>query len=125
MQAQTKDDLDELETLREQALFGEEEQREQAHKAYEELRDKLFCNEECHTPEGIQSGKKDKSTENNILTCETCGAQFTYLAADRHYYEGQGIDEPTICIECRRDAGLDKSELKGEGESGANGGFNS
>lgn len=63
--------------------------------------------------------------EDKTLTCETCGNQFAYVAADRHYYEGLGMDEPKVCMDCRRDDGKDKSEIKGEGESGGNGGFNS
>lgn len=63
--------------------------------------------------------------EDKTLRCENCGQSFTYLAAERGFYEGRGIEEPKICIACRRDEGQDKSEIKGEGESGANGGFNS
>jgi hypothetical protein len=63
--------------------------------------------------------------EDKILRCDTCGKPFTYLAAERDFYEGRGIEEPKVCIDCRRDEGQDKSEIKGEGESGANGGFNS
>ena len=63
--------------------------------------------------------------EDRTLTCEECGKLFTYQAADQHYYEGQGIEQPKVCMECRRDEGRDKSDIKGEGESGANGGFNS
>jgi hypothetical protein len=63
---------------------------------------------------------KDKT-----LTCEECGKPFTYLATERAFYEGRGIEEPEVCIDCRRDKGQDKSELKGEGASGGNGGFNS
>ena len=63
--------------------------------------------------------------EDKTLTCENCGKRFTYPVADQHYYEGQGIEQPRTCMECRRDDGREKSEIKGEGESGANGGFNS
>jgi hypothetical protein len=45
MDEKTKSNFDELETLRELALFGEEEQREEAQKAYEKLRSELLCNE--------------------------------------------------------------------------------
>ena len=50
MSEKDKSKLDELETLRELALFGEEERRDEAQKAYEKLRDELLCNEECQTP---------------------------------------------------------------------------
>jgi len=63
--------------------------------------------------------------DDKTLTCKECGKLFTYLAAEREFYEGRGIEEPKVCIDCRRDEGKDKSELKGEGASGGNGGFNS
>jgi hypothetical protein len=50
MNEKDKPKLDELERLRERALFGEEDQREEAQKAYEKLRDELLSNEECQTP---------------------------------------------------------------------------
>jgi hypothetical protein len=125
MDEKTKSEIEELETLQEIALFGEEEQQQdEAEKAYDELRDKLFCNEECVTPDGNPE-EKERKMEDKILRCDTCGKQFTYLAAERDFYEGRGIEEPNICIDCRRDEGQDKSEIKGEGESGGNGGFNS
>jgi hypothetical protein len=124
MDEKTKSEIEELETLQEIALFGEEEeQQDEAEKAYDELRDKMFCNEECQPPDGNPTRKL--KMEDKILQCETCGEQFTYLAAERDFYEGRGIEEPNVCIDCRRDEGQDKSEIKGEGESGANGGFNS
>jgi hypothetical protein len=46
MDEKTKSNLEELETLRELALFGEEDQREEAQKAYEKLRDELLCTEQ-------------------------------------------------------------------------------
>ena len=63
--------------------------------------------------------------EDKTLTCEICGGQFTYSIADQQLYEGQGIEEPKMCTDCRRNQAADKSELKGEGESGGVGGFNS
>jgi hypothetical protein len=54
MDDETKADLERLETLREQALFAPEEQREEAHKAYEELREKLFPNDACQPPDQEQ-----------------------------------------------------------------------
>jgi hypothetical protein len=124
MDEKTKSEIEELETLQEIALFGEEEQQDEAEKAYDDLRDKLFCNEDCETPDGNPK-EKEAIMEDKTLTCETCGEPFTYLAAERGFYEGRGIEEPKICIACRRDEGRDKSDIKGEGMSGANGGFNS
>lgn len=49
MDEKKKSDLEELETLRERALFGEEDQREEARKAYEKLRSELLCDEETET----------------------------------------------------------------------------
>jgi hypothetical protein len=49
MDEKKKSDLDELETLREMAQFGEEDQRAEAQKAYEKLRRELLCNEESPT----------------------------------------------------------------------------
>jgi hypothetical protein len=49
MDEKKKSDLDELETLRERALFAEEDQREEAQKAYEKLRSELLCDEESKT----------------------------------------------------------------------------
>lgn len=45
-----KADLEQLETLRELALCGPEDKREEAHKAYEELRAKLLSHQQCETP---------------------------------------------------------------------------
>jgi hypothetical protein len=49
MDEKKKSNLDELETLRERALFGDEDQREEAQKAYEKLRSELLCDEESKT----------------------------------------------------------------------------
>jgi hypothetical protein len=54
MDNQAKTDLERLETLREQALFAPEEQREEAQRAYEELREKLFSNEVCQPRDQAQ-----------------------------------------------------------------------
>jgi hypothetical protein len=51
MYSQIEQDLEKLETLREQALFGPEEKRREAERAYQELREKLFDNRECQTPD--------------------------------------------------------------------------
>jgi hypothetical protein len=59
MDDQAKADLEKLETLRDQALFAPEDQREAAQKAYEELREKLFGSEQCETPGSNQNEKED------------------------------------------------------------------
>jgi hypothetical protein len=51
MDEKDRADLEELETLRDLALCGPEEKRDEAQRAYEELREKLFSNEQCQTPE--------------------------------------------------------------------------
>ena len=124
MKETDKDKLEKLETLREQALFAPEEVRDEAQENYEELRDQLFCVDTSGTPEQT-TPTQALPLEEQTLTCESCGKQFSYAVADQQYYQGQGIEEPKICLDCRRNSPLDKSEIKGEGESGGNGGFNS
>lgn len=46
-----RDYLEQLDTLREVALSGAEEKREEAHIAYEELRVKLLAHKRCETPD--------------------------------------------------------------------------
>ena len=46
-----KADIEKLETLRELALCGSEEKRDEAQRAYEELRAKLLGHDQCETPE--------------------------------------------------------------------------
>ncbi|MFL6276170.1 MAG: hypothetical protein ACJ74G_13360 [Blastocatellia bacterium] len=50
MNEQAKTDLEKLETLREQALFGPEAEREAAQLAYETLRATLFDCQPCELP---------------------------------------------------------------------------
>jgi len=50
MDDHAKADLEKLETLREQALCGPPEQREEARQAYEELRQTLFNHQACELP---------------------------------------------------------------------------
>ena len=50
MDEQAKPDLERLETLREQALFGPEAEREEAQRAYETLRAALFDCQPCEVP---------------------------------------------------------------------------
>ena len=51
MNDKTKSDIEKLETLRDLALCGPEDGREEAHRAYEELREKLFSAAQCATPD--------------------------------------------------------------------------
>ncbi|MFP5260669.1 MAG: hypothetical protein ACLGJB_02035 [Blastocatellia bacterium] len=51
MDEKDRADLEKLETLRDLALCGPEEKRDEAQRAYEELREKLFSSEQCQTPE--------------------------------------------------------------------------
>ena len=58
MDEQAKADLEKLETLREQALCGPEDQRDQAKQAYEELRDMLFDHQACEIPDDQEKTKE-------------------------------------------------------------------
>ncbi|HKP85183.1 MAG TPA: hypothetical protein VJZ26_03745 [Blastocatellia bacterium] len=51
MNDKLKAEIQKLETLRELALCGPEEERERAHREYEELREKLFSAAQCETPD--------------------------------------------------------------------------
>jgi hypothetical protein len=62
--------------------------------------------------------------EDKTLICENCGRRFDYPVAEQQFYEGQGIQDPKICKDCRRNREEGKSEEKGEGKSGGVGGFN-
>jgi hypothetical protein len=58
MDEKAKADLEKLETLRELALCGPEEKRDEAERAYEELRAKLFTDEQCETPDDVNDTKE-------------------------------------------------------------------
>jgi hypothetical protein len=51
-------DLEKLETLRDLALCGPEEKRDEAQREYEELREKLFSNEQCETADQTNDTKE-------------------------------------------------------------------
>lgn len=51
MNDKAKADIEKLETLRDLALCGPEEKREQAQKEYEEFRARLLSHEQCETPD--------------------------------------------------------------------------
>ena len=63
--------------------------------------------------------------EEKNLECSNCGRAFTYTKIEQDFDKQHGIEAQRLCPLCRQEDALDKSELKGEGESGANGGFNS
>jgi CxxC-x17-CxxC domain-containing protein len=48
------------------------------------------------------------------LTCQDCGAQFTFSADDQEFYAGKGYSEPKRCPDCRR---ARKAERGGGGGS--------
>ena len=124
MKETDKDKLEKLETLREQALFAPEEVCDEAQANYEELRDQLFC---VDTDDTTEQTKQTQALpiEEQTLICESCGEQFTYAVAGQQSDQGRSIGEPKICVDCRRNTPLDKSERKGEGKSSGTGGFNS
>jgi hypothetical protein len=55
MNEQGKADIEQMEILREQALYGPQENREETQKEYEELRQKLLRHEQCETPKSHES----------------------------------------------------------------------
>ncbi len=59
------------------------------------------------------------------IDCAKCGQEFTYSKVEQEFDKAHGVEAQTLCPVCRQEDALDKSEIKGEGESGANGGFNS
>ncbi|HVF91368.1 MAG TPA: hypothetical protein VNH22_14985 [Blastocatellia bacterium] len=50
MDEQGKADIEQMEILREQALYGPQESRDEAQKEYEKFRKKLLNHEQCETP---------------------------------------------------------------------------
>ena len=120
MDKQAKEDLEKLETLREQALCGPEEQREVAEQAYEELRTTLFDHQACELPGSEQETKELPGV--TAYTCETCGQAFALTEGEQQMYEGQGMEAPKICKACRRARQDETSQAIGEGESGGVGG---
>jgi Probable zinc-ribbon domain len=120
MDDQVKEDLEKLETLREQALCGPEEQRQQAEQAYEELRTTLFSHQSCELPGDQQETRELPGV--TALTCENCGQTFVLTEGEQQMYTGQGMAAPKICKACRRARRDEASEALGEGESGGVGG---
>jgi hypothetical protein len=55
MDKQDKPKLEQMEILREQALYGPQENRDEAQKQYEELRERLLGHEQCETPKSHES----------------------------------------------------------------------
>ncbi|HKG22112.1 MAG TPA: hypothetical protein VKC34_09450 [Blastocatellia bacterium] len=50
MDEQDKADIERMEILREQALYGPQENRDEAQKEYEKFREELLNHEQCETP---------------------------------------------------------------------------
>jgi hypothetical protein len=120
MDDQAKADLEKLETLREQALCGPEEQRDQAEQEYEELRTTLVDHQACEIPGDHQETME--LTGVAALTCENCGQAFALTEGEQQMYAGQGIEAPKICKACRRARHDEASQAIGEGEGGGVGG---
>lgn len=57
MDEEDRADLEKLESLRDLALCGPEDKRDEAQRAYEELRAKLFNNEQCESPDQTNDTK--------------------------------------------------------------------
>ena len=100
MDKQAKADLEKLETLREQALCGPEEQRDQAEQAYEELRDSLFDHQACEIPDDQQETKELIGVA--AFTCEDCGQSFAVRKDQAEATTAsQDAASPTLCPACR------------------------
>lgn len=100
MDDQAKAELEKLETLREQALYGPEDQREEAEQAYEKLRATLFNHQSCELPGDEQTTKE--LPEVAAYTCEICGQTFAHKEGEPLIYAGQGRVTPTVCEACDR-----------------------
>jgi hypothetical protein len=120
MDEQAKADLEKLETLREQALCGPEEQREAAEQAYDELRTTLFDHQACEIPDDNQETME--LTGVAAFTCENCGQAFALTEGEQQMYAGQGMEPLKICKACRRARKDEASQAIGEGEGGGVGG---
>ena len=84
MDNQAKADLEKLETLREQALCGPEEQRDVAGQAYDELRANLFNHPSCELPDDQKETKE--LPEVASFTCENCGKVFVLTEGEKQMY---------------------------------------
>ncbi len=42
------------------------------------------------------------SYTDKTLTCQDCGAEFTFTADDQEFFAGKGYSEPKRCPDCRR-----------------------
>lgn len=61
------------------------------------------------------------SYTDKTLTCQDCGASFSFSADDQEFYAGKGYTEPKRCPDCRR---ARKAE-RGGGREGGAGGYSS
>jgi len=63
------------------------------------------------------------SFENKTLTCNDCGASFTFSVEDQEFYQSKGFtNEPKRCPSCRQ---ARKSERSGDGNYGGSRSYNS
>jgi hypothetical protein len=100
MDEQAKADLEKLDTLREQALCGPEEEREKAEQAYEELRETLFDHQACEIPDDQQETRELPRVE--AFTCEGCGQSYALGGDQAEEATGsQSAALPTLCPACR------------------------
>jgi CxxC-x17-CxxC domain-containing protein len=56
------------------------------------------------------------------LTCQDCGAQFSFSAEDQEFYAMKGFSEPKRCPECRRARKAERGGGNGGGYGGGGGG---
>jgi len=56
------------------------------------------------------------------LTCQDCGATFSFSADDQEFYAGKGYTEPKRCPDCRRARKAERGGGRGEGGGGASSG---
>jgi hypothetical protein len=66
-----------------------------------------------------------EEVQDKNLSCEACSKEFTYSKVEQEFDRDHGVEAQRLCPTCRQEETLEKSEIKGEGASGANGGFNS
>ena len=101
MDEQAKAELERLETLREQALCGPEEEREKAEQEYEALRESLFNYQACEIPDDQQ---ETKELAGAAAACEKCGRLFTPDEGEgqRAARGAESNSLPALCADCRQ-----------------------
>lgn len=58
------------------------------------------------------------------LSCQDCGAEFTFTADDQEFFAGKGYTEPKRCPDCRRARKAERG-YDGGGGGGGGGGYGS